>query len=98
MTELTDDVRALFDRPNSAPLAPLPKDGPPASVAVWVGLEDDHPVFFTQPQSVKAKNLERDGRLAFSLVDYGHPYRTGRVRGRVGRTIEGDEALAIIDR
>ena len=98
MIELPDDVRALFEGPNYGHLATLTRDGSPASVAVWVGLEDGHPVFFTQPQSVKARNLARDGRLAFSLVDFAQPYRTGRIRGRVGRTIEGDEALAIIDR
>jgi PPOX class probable F420-dependent enzyme len=98
MTELSDEIRALFEGPNYGHLATLTPDGSPASVAVWVGLEDGRPVFFTQPQSVKAKNLARDGRLAFSLVDFEHPYRTGRIRGHVTRTLDGDEALSIIDR
>src|SRR3954447_7982714 len=98
MTEIPDDVRRLFEGPNFGHLATLGPDGSPYSVAVWVGLEDDRVVFFTQPGSQKANNLDRDPRVAVSVVDFEHPYRTGRIRGEVERTIEGDEALEIIDR
>ena len=56
------------------------------------------PYFFTQPQSQKARNLARDGRIALSVVDRENPYRTGRLRGTVTETIEGDAALELIDR
>jgi PPOX class probable F420-dependent enzyme len=98
VAELTDDIRALFDGPNYGHLATLTRDGSPASVALWVGLEGDRVVFFTQPESVKAKNLARDGRVAISLVDFERPYRTARIRGRVVETRDGDEAFRIIDR
>jgi PPOX class probable F420-dependent enzyme len=67
-------------------------------VAVWVGLEGDRIAFFTQSQSQKAKNLARDPRLAISITDHVSPYRTARVRGCVVDTLEGDEALEVIDR
>jgi PPOX class probable F420-dependent enzyme len=98
MADLTPEVRALFEGANYAHLATLMPDGSPHSVAVWTGIEGDHVVFFTQPQSQKARNLARDPRCAISLVDRDNSYRTGRVRGRVVATREGDAALEVIDR
>ena len=37
-------------------------------------------------------------RVALSVTDKRNPYRSAWLRGRVARTIEGDDALAIIDR
>ena len=72
--------------------------GAPHSVPVWTDVEGEHVVFFTQPQSRKARNLARDPRVAFSITDHEHPYRMAQVRGRVVRTLEGDEAFEVIDR
>ena len=98
MSTLPDDVRALFAGPNFAHLATLLPDGSPHSVAVWVGVEDGRVVFFTQPGSQKARNIARDPRVAISITDHDHPYKTARVRGRLVATREGDEALEVIDR
>jgi PPOX class probable F420-dependent enzyme len=73
-------------------------DGSPHSVAVWVGVEDGRVVFFTQPSSRKARNVERDPRVAVSVVDRSNPYRTARIRGRVVATRDGDAALEVMDR
>jgi PPOX class probable F420-dependent enzyme len=98
MAELTPEVRELFEGANFAHVATLMPDGSPHSVAVWAGIEDGRIVFFTQPTSQKARNLARDGRVAISITDHENPYRTGRVRGRLVATREGDEALEVIDR
>ena len=73
-------------------------DGSPHSVVVWTGLEGDRVVFFTQPGSLKARNVTRDPRVALSIVDHERPYRTARLRGRVVATREGDSALEVMDR
>ena len=98
VAELTDDVRSLFEGANFAHVATLMPDGSPHSVAVWVGLEGDRIAFFTQSESQKARNLARDPRVAISITDHENPYRTARIRGRVVDTLEGDEALEVIDR
>jgi len=98
MAELPDEVRALFEGANFGHVATLMPDGSPHSVAVWVGFEDGHIVFFTQTTSQKARNLERDPRVAISMVDHDDPYMTARIRGRVARTTTGDAAFEIIDR
>jgi PPOX class probable F420-dependent enzyme len=95
---LSDDVRSLFAGANFGHVATVMPDGSPHSVAVWVGIEGDRIAFFTQPTSQKARNLARDPRVAISITDHANPYRTARIRGRVESTLEGDEALEVIDR
>src|SRR5829696_4353063 len=74
------------------------RTAPPHSVPVWTDVDGDHLIFFTQPQSRKARNLARDPRVALSITDREQPYRMAQVRGRVAGTIEGEDALEVIDR
>jgi PPOX class probable F420-dependent enzyme len=97
MAEMPDDVRALFAAPNYVALATLLPDGSPHAVTVWSDVEDGRLVFFTQPQSRKARNLARDARVALTVHDRENPYRTAWLRGRVVATREGEEALRTID-
>lgn len=93
------DVRELFEKPNFVHLATLLPDGAPHVVAVWSDFVDgDRLGFFTQPASRKARNVARDPRVCLSVVDRDNPYRMASVRGRVAETVEGDEALAWMDR
>jgi len=95
---LPDEVRSLCEGANYAHLATLLPDGAPVSIPIWAGVEDGRIVFFTQPESRKAAQLARDPRVALSVLDHDNPYRSARVRGHVAQTIDGNEALAIIDR
>ena len=95
---LDPQVRELLEGRNFAHLATVLPDGGPHTVAVWIGVEGDRVVFFTQPSSRKARNLEADPRVAISIVDLLQPYRTAYLRGRVVATREGDAALEVIDR
>jgi PPOX class probable F420-dependent enzyme len=95
---LPAEVRELLEARSFAHLATTLPDGSPHSVPVWIGVEGEHVVFFTQPGSRKARNLERDPRVALSAVDGENPYRSAQLRGRVVGTVEGEEALEIIDR
>jgi pyridoxine/pyridoxamine 5'-phosphate oxidase len=65
---------------------------------VWAILEDGRIVFFTQATSRKARNLERDRRVALSVVDADNPYCNAQIRGRVVEVVEGEPALEVIDR
>jgi PPOX class probable F420-dependent enzyme len=95
---MDEQVRSLLEGRNFAHIATVLPDGAPHSVAIWIGVEDDRAVFFTQPQSRKARNIEADPRVAISLVDRDNPYVTARLRGSVVATREGDAALEVIDR
>jgi PPOX class probable F420-dependent enzyme len=98
MPALPEHVRELFEGRNFAHVATVLPSGAPHSVPVWCGVEGERVAFFTQPSSRKARNLERDGRVAISITDYANPYRMALVRGRVAETLEGDPALEVIDR
>ena len=98
MAELPPEAAALVGAPNFAHLATVLPGGAPHSVPVWVRLEGERIAFFTQPQSRKARNLARDGRVALSVVDADNPYRNVQIRGRVVETLEGEDALEVIDR
>ena len=98
MAELDVDVRGFFRAPNLIHVATTLPSGAPHSVPVWCRLEEGRIAFFTQPGSRKARNLARDPRLALSAVMHDNPYAMVQVRGRVAETVEGEAALAIIDR
>src|SRR3954462_3665683 len=97
MPALPEDVASLLAGPNIAHIATLLPDGSPHSVAVWAGVHGSNAYFFTQESSRKARNLAADPRVAISLVDKDNPYSTAWLRGRVGETIEGEDALVLID-
>jgi PPOX class probable F420-dependent enzyme len=93
-----EEVRDLFGGGNFAHLATVLPDGSPHSVPLWTIVDGGRIAFFTQASSRKARNLERDPRVALSVVDRANPYRRGWARGRVVETLEGEAALEVIDR
>jgi PPOX class probable F420-dependent enzyme len=94
---LEPEAHRLFAGPHFVHLTTLRADGSPQARPVWTIVHDGDVVFFTQPQSAKARDLARDPRVALSVTDHDNPYASAWIRGRVARTIEGDDALAIID-
>jgi len=98
MTEMTPEVRRLLDRPNYAHVATLLPDGAPHSVPVWIATEGDNLAILTGPGSRKARNIERDPRVAISLIDVDQPFLSVLIRGQVVELVDGDRAWEIIDR
>ena len=98
MAPLPDDVRTLFTGANVAHVATVLPNGAPHSVPVWVGMEGDRIAFFTQPGSRKDRNLAADPRVALSVTARENPYSMAQVRGRVVERLDGEPALAVIDR
>jgi PPOX class probable F420-dependent enzyme len=92
------DIPQLFEGPNIAHVATLLPDGAPHSVPMWVDVVDGAVAFLCAPGSRKARNLDRDARVALSITAHDNPWVMATVRGRVGRRVEGDEAWEIIDR
>jgi len=97
-TPLDPDVGELFGGGHVVHLTTLRPDGAPQSRPVWTIVHDGAVVFFTQPSSPKARDVARDPRVALSVTDRANSYRSAWLRGRVAEVIEGEAALAIIDR
>lgn len=86
-------LRELLEGPNFGHLATLMADGSPHSVALWVTVvEGDRLAFTVVPDSLKARNMARDARVALSVVDHENPYVTAQLRGRVVATRTGEQA------
>lgn len=98
MTELHPIPAELFGGGHVVHLTTLRHDGAPQSRPVWTIVDGGCVVFFTQPGSPKARDIAADPRVALSVADRKNSYRSAWLRGRVARVLEGDEALAIIDR
>ena len=80
---IAEPVRRLIDGANYAHLATLLPNGAPHSVPMWVGMENGRIAVMTSPNSRKARNLERDPRVALSITDHDRPLVMATVRGRV---------------
>jgi PPOX class probable F420-dependent enzyme len=97
-TTLDLDVRRVLDGIPIAHLASVLPDGAPHSVPVWIGTDGDHVAILTGPGSRKARNLQRDPRVALSLTPADNPYQPVILRGRVVGWLEGDAAWEVVDR
>jgi PPOX class probable F420-dependent enzyme len=95
---LDPEVRRVLDGAPLAHLASVLPDGAPHSVPVYVGTEGDYVAIFTGPGTRKARNLQRDPRLALSLTPPDNPSQPVAIRGRVIEWLDGDPAWTIIDR
>lgn len=95
-TPLSAEIKQLVDRPNFAHLATLMPDGSPGSTPVWVGRDGDHLLICTSEGSLKARNTQRDPRVALSIVDFRDPYMEAQLRGRVVER-RPDPELKIMD-
>jgi PPOX class probable F420-dependent enzyme len=96
-TALDTDLVALLEGTPIAHLASVLPDGAPHSVPVWVGIHEDHVVIMTGPGSQKARNLQRDPRVAISLTPEDNPYSPVIMRGRVVTWLSGEAGWTVVD-
>ncbi|MFN8661795.1 MAG: PPOX class F420-dependent oxidoreductase [Thermomicrobiales bacterium] len=75
--------RDLLEAPLIAHLATTRPQGSPQSTPVWFDWDGTHLLIAAGPDSQKYRNLQRDPRLALSIVDPANPARYLEVRGRV---------------
>jgi PPOX class probable F420-dependent enzyme len=84
-----EEMRAfLLHGTRTAKVATVSKNGRPHVVPVWFVLDGDELVFTTGRDSLKARHLARDDRIALCVDDEAPPFAYVAVRGRA-RLIEG---------
>lgn len=96
---LPEGLIALLHQPSLCFLATLMPDGSPQMTETWVDTDGEHVIINTVQGSQKARNVDRDPRVAVSVSDPANPSRYYEIRGRViNVTTEGGaehiEALA----
>jgi PPOX class probable F420-dependent enzyme len=82
----------LFKKKAFAHLATLMPNGQPQVTPVWVDFDGRHVLINTAEGRQKDRNLQRDRRVALSILDPDNPYKYLEVRGHVAeRTHNGAE-------
>ena len=94
---LDPEIRRILDDATLVHLATVLPDGAPHSVTIWAAPYGDRIAILTGPDSLKARNMRRDPRVALSLTPADNPFLPVAIRGRVVEWIEGDAAWEIID-
>ena len=80
---LSEKARALISRPVLASLATLNPAGSPQITPLCGDLDGDDVVFNTSQSRKKTRNLERDGRVAVTVIDPDDAYNVVAFRGTV---------------
>ncbi|MER7480742.1 PPOX class F420-dependent oxidoreductase [Streptomyces sp. NPDC126510] len=75
----------------TAKLSTVRADGSPHVVPIWFLLDGDEVVFNTGKDSVKGRNIVRDGRIALCVDDDRPPYSFVVLRGRARVSEDLDE-------
>ncbi len=83
--KLSPGAVKLLQEKQIANIVTLMSDGSPQITPVWVDVEPDgsHVLVNTADGRVKANNIERDPRVAISVVDSQNPWRYALVRGTI---------------
>jgi PPOX class probable F420-dependent enzyme len=88
--DLPQDLLALLRQPSPCFLATSMPDGSPQLTETWVDTDGQHIVINTVLGYQKARNVERDPRVAVNVCDRSNPAHYYEIRGRViGATTEG---------
>src|SRR5215213_4028136 len=82
---LSPDGVKLLEEKHLAVLSTIMPDGSPQATPVWVDVEPDgsHILINTVEGHLKKENIDRDPRVAVTVVDSENHFRTVVVRGTV---------------
>lgn len=86
----------LVERPVLAHVATLGPNGEPQNNPVWFDMQDGLIRFSQTTARQKYRNVQKDGRVSFSIVDPENPYRYLEIRGTLDH-IEPDPEYAFIN-
>jgi PPOX class probable F420-dependent enzyme len=85
-----EELGHLFQERNLAFLSTLARDGSPHVTPVWAEMRDDLILINTFETSAKNRHINKDKRIALSIVDHNNPFNMVSIQGRVvGQTTEG---------
>ncbi len=87
----------LLERPTFAHVATVGPDGEPQNNPVWFDWDGERISFSQTTGRQKVRNVQREPRVALSIIDPDNPYRYLEVRGVVER-IDPDPDKAFIDK
>ena len=87
-----EEIRAfLLERARTGKLATVRADGRPHIAPIWFELDGDDLIFTTWHESIKAKNLRRDGRVSLCVDDEAPPFAYAIIEGTATISEDLDE-------
>jgi PPOX class probable F420-dependent enzyme len=86
----------FFDKPAIGHIATSMPDGSPHCVPTWVGYDGEHVLTAGACAHRRHRNLERDPRVALTMIDPDDPYRSLLIRG-VAVQLDPAGAMPFID-
>jgi PPOX class probable F420-dependent enzyme len=96
MTVIPENYKDLLDSNALAHVATIGPNGEPQNNPVWFGWDGTHLRFSQTKGRQKYRNMQREPRVALSIVDPTNPYRYLEIRGVVER-IDDDSSLDFIN-
>jgi PPOX class probable F420-dependent enzyme len=87
----------FLKEPHAAVIATVRSDGAPYSAATWYDWDDGRVLVNMDFERLRLKHMQRDPRVAITVLDLADWYRAVTVLGRIIE-IRDDEGLADIDR
>jgi PPOX class probable F420-dependent enzyme len=94
---IPDSHADLIESKALAHVATIGPDGEPQVNPVWFDWDGTHFYFSQTKTRQKVKNLDRDNRIAVSIVDPENPYRYLEIRGKLVR-IDPDPDIVFISK
>ena len=80
---LPDEIKGILDRRVFVHVSTLNPDGSPQSSVVWAERNGNLIRFSTTEGRIKARNLDRDHRVAISFTDPDDSYQAVSIQGHV---------------
>jgi PPOX class probable F420-dependent enzyme len=81
--KLPAELVGLLRQPSVCFIATTMPDGSPQLTQTWVDTDGEHVLINTVDGFQKVRNIERDPRVAVSVIDPANPFRYYTVRGKV---------------
>lgn len=96
MESLPSEFRDLFEGKAFASLSTIMPDGTPQVTPVWIDYDGTYFLVNTAEGRQKERNVRRDPKVGFAVMDPDNPYRHVSVRGEV-EELTKDGAVQHID-
>ncbi len=95
MPRMTGDeyMEFLTEGTRTAKLATAREDGRPHVVPIWFVMDGEELVFVTSEQSVKGRNIRREGRVALCVDSSDPPYAFVLIEGTTTTTEDQEDLL-----
>jgi PPOX class probable F420-dependent enzyme len=90
---IPDNYMDLLDRPIVSAVVTVMPDGQPQATPVWFDYVDGYFRFNTAEGRQKAKNLARDSRVTFLIIDPQNSFHWMEVRGRVEEVVREADGM-----